>query len=64
MDELIEYLKANTQQGLADSLGVSQGAISQWIASREIPIKRVRKISRITGIPADKLHPDFMEDAA
>ena len=60
----MEYMEAHTQGDLAEKLGVSQGAISQWIANGEIPIKRVRDISRITGIPSAKLHPDFSQEAA
>jgi len=64
MNEFEKYLEDNTQQQLAQKLGVSQGAISQWITNGEIPIKRVRDVSRITGIPSNKLHPDFSEEAA
>ena len=64
MQELVKYLEANTQEYLAQQLGLSQGAISQWIANGEVPIKRVREVSRVTGISADKLHPDFSAEAA
>jgi len=64
MDEFRHYLETNTQEDLAQKLGLSQGAISQWIANGEIPIKRVRQVSRETGIPTDKLHPDFSEAIA
>lgn len=64
MDELIEFIKANTQQTLAESLGVTQGAISQWIAGGKVPIRRVRAVSLVTGIAPAKLHPDFSLEAA
>ena len=60
----MKYMEEHTQEDLAKELGVSQGAISQWIANGEIPIKRVRGVSRITGIATDKLHQDFSEEAA
>ena len=41
---------------LARELGMSQGAISKWIARGKIPSQQVQKVSRIIGIPTDKLH--------
>ncbi len=64
MEELAKYLRKNTQDQLARKLGLSQGAISQWIVAGEIPIKRVLDVSRVTGIPANQLHSDFSEAAA
>ena len=63
MQEFLHFMEKYTQEELAGDLGVSQGAISQWIVNGQIPIKRVRKVSRLTGIPANKLHPDFSEES-
>ncbi|WP_375592274.1 transcriptional regulator [Chitiniphilus eburneus] len=50
--------KDRTQQRLADALGVSQGLISQWVnTGRPIAPRHCIKLSRITGIPLDKLRP-------
>lgn len=64
MKAFIEYVGKHTQSVVAKDLGVSQGAISQWIANGEIPIKRVRKVEQLTGIPAAQLHSDFEGSAA
>jgi DNA-binding transcriptional regulator YdaS (Cro superfamily) len=62
MDELRDWLQEHSQGELAKALGITQGAISQWLASDRVPLERVRDIERVTGIPAGKLRPDvFVE---
>jgi DNA-binding transcriptional regulator YdaS (Cro superfamily) len=46
---------------LARRLGVNKTAISQW-RKREIPVKRARDVSRISGIPLHELRPDVWAD--
>ena len=68
MDELLAWLEedGHTQKALGEAMlpPVTQGAISQWIANDEIPLKRVREIERITGISAATLRPDHFGEAA
>lgn len=42
---------------LARKLGVDKSTVSRW--EDQIPLKRVFDIERETGIPRDKLRPDF-----
>jgi DNA-binding transcriptional regulator YdaS (Cro superfamily) len=37
-------------------LGLSRGAVSQW---REIPVRHLANVERITGIPRSELRPDI-----
>jgi len=64
MDDLIKWLEERSQEELAREIGITQGAISQWLTRGRIPVERVRAIERITGIPACKLRPDIFGDAA
>lgn len=41
---------------LARRVGVTAQAVSQW---RQIPARRVRKVSEVTGIPREQLRPDL-----
>ena len=47
---------AGTQAALADALGITSGAISQW---DKIPLSRVLEVERVTGVPRYVLRPDF-----
>lgn len=47
---------AGNKTKLAKKLGLTKGYISRWDA---IPIKWVRRVSEVTGLPAEQLHPDF-----
>lgn len=47
---------AGSQAQLARALGLSRAAISQW---REIPVKRVLEIERVTGVSREQLRPDL-----
>ena len=44
---------------LAEHLDISSSAISQW---PEVPIKRVRAVSKFTGLSLSKLRPDLFSD--
>jgi DNA-binding transcriptional regulator YdaS (Cro superfamily) len=52
-----------TQSALAERLEMSQSCVSRW-QKRGIPPRRVREVSRITGIPPAELRPDLFGDAA
>lgn len=41
---------------LAEALGISQPAVSQWTV---VPINRVEQVSKVTGIPPHELRPDL-----
>lgn len=45
-----------TKKRVADALGITHGAISQW---GRVPIDRVADVSRVTGIPPQELRPDL-----
>ena len=58
--QLVEYLRAEwgRQSRLAEDLGVSSGAIHQWV-KRKVPAERLYEVARLTGIPAQVLRPDI-----
>lgn len=58
MDELRQWLQEHTQFELARRIGVTQGAISQWLTKGSVPVHRVLAVYRATGIPPEKLRPD------
>ncbi len=41
---------------VADALGITQGAVSQW---RRVPAGRVLDVERVTGISRHVLRPDL-----
>lgn len=41
---------------IADRLGISIAAVSQW---QRVPRGRLQAVAEITGIPADQLRPDL-----
>ena len=45
-----------TMQALADAVGISIQAVSQW---KRVPPLRVLEVERITGIPRHELRPDI-----
>jgi len=45
-----------TAQALADALGITAQALSQW---KRVPHMRVLDVERITGIPRHELRPDI-----
>lgn len=63
MQELIQWIEQHGQQELAKRIGVTQGAVSQWLGRGYVPHRRVRAVERETRIPASKLNPDFARQA-
>ena len=47
---------AGSSSKLADALGTSRQAVSNW---HDIPLARVYEVERITKIPHTELRPDF-----
>jgi DNA-binding transcriptional regulator YdaS (Cro superfamily) len=45
-----------TRTALAEALGISPGAVSQWTA---VPLSRVLDVEQITGVPREELRPDL-----
>lgn len=45
-----------TQTALAEALGITRGAIGQWI---EVPADRVLDVEKITKVPCWELRPDL-----
>jgi len=43
---------------LARALGITHNAISVWV---QVPVKRVRDVARLTGIPKHVLRPDIYD---
>lgn len=58
MEKLLEYLNAERGRrvALASALGCKPSAISMW---KQVPLERVRDVSRVTGISPEELRPDF-----
>lgn len=44
---------------LAAHFGVSRAAVNQW---KFVPLRYLREINRVTGIPKSRLRPDIFED--
>lgn len=57
--ELISWRGVVTK--LAEELGISTAAVSQW---RRIPQDRLPDVERITGVPRDRLRPDLFEGSS
>lgn len=49
------------RQSLADRLGISAPAISQW---KKIPAERIGQVSAITGMRPEEIRPDLFNTAA
>ena len=50
--------KACGQSALARKLGISQQSIQQWVV---VPLKRVKQVSEITGVPREELAPELFK---
>jgi DNA-binding transcriptional regulator YdaS (Cro superfamily) len=55
---LIDRLRAVGMKAsfVAEQLGITSGAVSQW---DHVPAERVLEVERITGIPRHELRPDI-----
>lgn len=63
--DLKTYFAAHKQVGLARALGVTQGAICQWLAGmRSIPLKRAIEIERYTAgvVTCEELCPSLADE--
>lgn len=49
---------AGGQSALARKLGISQQSIQQWVF---VPLKRVKQVSEITGVPREELAPELFK---
>ena len=47
---------AGNRTALAEKLGITLGAISQW---EKVPLNRVLQVEAATGVPRYQLRPDF-----
>jgi len=47
---------------LANELGILRSAVYGWKERNQIPAKRVKAVSKLTGIPAAELRPDIFGD--
>jgi hypothetical protein len=58
MDKALEKAIANvgSSKALAEALGVSAQAVSQW---DRVPPLRVLDVERVTGVPRHELRPDM-----
>ncbi len=61
MEKLAAYLRANqlTQKAFAVSIGVTEGAVSQWLSGGNISLKRLARIQEVTGISVQDLAPQL-----
>lgn len=50
--------KAGGQSALARKLGISQQSIQPWVV---VPLKRVKQVSEITGVPREELAPELFK---
>ena len=47
-----------SQAELAKRCGVSKQAVSKWRKSGQVGLKSVKKLSEVTGLPAQAIRPD------
>jgi hypothetical protein len=45
---------------LAREIGITRGAVAQW---EKVPAERLGAVSRVTGIPLERLRPDLFKAA-
>jgi transcriptional regulator with XRE-family HTH domain len=61
MEKLIAYLRDKhlTQKAFAATIGVTEGAVSQWLAGGNISIDNLVRIQGVTGISVQDLAPQL-----
>lgn len=61
MEKLKAFLLDNqlTQKAFAAAVGVTEGAVSQWLAGGNISPKRWARIQEVTGISVQDLAPQL-----
>jgi hypothetical protein len=47
-----------TYEAAASELGITRQALSDWRKKGRVSVARVREVSRLTGIPRERLRPD------
>jgi DNA-binding transcriptional regulator YdaS (Cro superfamily) len=52
----LKHSQPRMMSDIAQAIGIRVQAVSQW---RRVPIERVDVVARVTGIPAQKLRPDW-----
>jgi DNA-binding transcriptional regulator YdaS (Cro superfamily) len=52
----LKHSQPRMMSDIAQAIGIRVQAVSQW---RRVPIERVDVVSRLTGIPAQRLRPDW-----
>lgn len=59
MEKLTAYLRDNnlTQKAFAVTIGVTEGAVSQWLAGGNMKLKNLVRIQEVTGISIQELAP-------
>lgn len=56
---LREVLAAfDTQDELAQPMGLTQSAVAQWLRRGGVPIERVPEVERLSGVPRWRIRPD------
>lgn len=53
-----------TSKELAQRLGVTASAVTQWKVKGEIPVERIPSVAKVTGIPLSLLLPEEFKDTA
>ncbi|MCH7421280.1 YdaS family helix-turn-helix protein [Shewanella sp. MM_2022_3] len=56
--------KGLPQSAIADACNVTQQAVVQWLNNNQIPARRVKAFSKITGIAPEKLNPEVFGDSS
>jgi DNA-binding transcriptional regulator YdaS (Cro superfamily) len=56
----LERAKSGNGASLANQLGISRSAVSQWT---RVPVERVLDVERITGVSRHQLRPDIYPDS-
>lgn len=58
----IAIKEAGGLSALARSVGVKPPSVCKWRKTGLIPLARVDAVEALTGIPREKLRPDFFRD--
>ncbi len=53
------FAATGTAAALGAFLGVSRSAVSQW---KKVPLRYLKQVSDLTGIPRRRLRPDLYDD--
>ena len=53
--------KFRTYGAAADELGITRQALRDWRAKGRVSVRRVKRVSELTGIPKHELRPDIFD---